>query len=85
MVGRGRGGRRHGGFGWLLIVCCMLAIGGCGVVVRGVHSAATSIGEASADGIGRSGPLDETERVWAETSWAYFQANRNSETQLVKS
>lgn len=52
-------------------------------MVRGVHNAATAIGEASEDRIGRSGLLDPTERVWAETDWAYFRANRNPETQLV--
>ena len=83
MVERWSGGQRHGGCKALLVVCCMLPIGGCGVVVRGVHSAATAIGEASEDRLGRQGPLDPTERVWAETGWTYFQANRNPETLLV--
>ncbi len=83
MVERGPGGRRHGRCRALLIVCCMLAIGGCGVAVRGVQSAMTAIGEASEDRVGRSGPLDATERAWAETGWTYFQANRNPETLLV--
>ncbi|WP_300670135.1 DUF3131 domain-containing protein [Desulfoluna sp.] len=77
--------RRYRLLGLLLIGLTLLALTGCGVLVRGVSNGLTSTHNSPLFRQGRHGPLDEHEQKAAETAWHYFENNHNPKTGLVNS
>jgi hypothetical protein len=68
-----------------LCAAAALAVGGCGVAVRGVAGAATSVANSGLFHTGRHGALTDTEREWAKSAWSYFAKNKKGGTSLVSS
>ena len=70
---------------FILLLGFVLLQPGCGVVVRGMDSAATAVSNASIFHNGRHGELTEQEKEWAKIAWRYFKNNYNSYTGFVNS
>ena len=70
--------------GRLVAVCGLIvALTGCGVVVRGVYNGLSALSNTTPLHQGRHGQLTEQEQRWAKVAWQYFVHNFQPQTGLV--
>ncbi|MFI3245722.1 MAG: DUF3131 domain-containing protein [Ferrimonas sp.] len=58
---------------------------GCGALVRVSHQSWQTFRNSELFWYGRHGPLDDTERQWANVAWRYIKNNTDSQTGLINS
>jgi hypothetical protein len=67
----------------ILFLTAVIALTGCGLLVRGTEKGLTEVANSELFWRGRHGKLSEQEMKWAETAWKYFVNNYHPDTGLV--